>query len=74
VGQQDLGFAAPTGRIDRRAIHGVASRRVPAVSPVQHAGFQVELEVDRLGQALEQHFDIAPISRGIAGGDVDPSP
>ena len=35
---------------------------------------QVELEVDRLGQALEQHLDVAPIGRGIAGGHVDSSP
>ena len=71
---QDLGLRPPVRRLHRRPIHGVASRRVSAVGPVQHAGCQVELQVDRLGQPLEQHLDVAPVGRGIAGGHVDSSP
>ena len=67
MGEQDLrGGPCRCARIDRRAVHGVAARRIAAVGPVQHALREIELEVDRLGQAVEQHLDVAAIGGALA--------
>src|SRR5206468_2207294 len=60
--------------VDRRAIHGVAARRVAAIRPVEDAMLEVELEVDRLWQTLEQHLDVAAVGWLLASRDVDTRP
>jgi hypothetical protein len=47
----------------RRAAHGVASRRVAAVCPVDHAIAEIEFKVNRLRQTVEEHLDV-----GATGG------
>src|SRR5690348_10909557 len=71
VGQQDLGGPLPFRRVHRRAVHTVAPRRVTAIRPVQHAPREVELQVDRLGQTVEQHLDVAAFGRTFPSGQVD---
>ena len=39
--------------IQRRVIDGVAARRIAAVGPVEEPIFQIELEIDWLGQTIE---------------------
>src|SRR4051812_7022093 len=45
--------------VERRAAHGVAERRVAAIGPVEDPSCVIDLEVDRLGQAVVQHLDVA---------------
>src|SRR5215467_14352696 len=68
VGDQDLGDRL---FIDRRAIDGVAARRIAAVSPVEAAIFEIELEVDRLRQLIEQHLDVGAVRWALAVGNVN---
>ena len=51
VGQHDLRRGWPLGRIDRRAAHGIAARRIAAIGPVEDAVREIDLQIDRLGQA-----------------------
>src|SRR5205823_4990610 len=53
------------------AVDGVAARRVAAVGPVEEAILEIELEIDRLGQAVEQHFDVGAIRRALPGRKLD---
>src|ERR1700727_55777 len=57
--------------IDRGPVHGVAARRVTSIGPVQNAILEVELEVDRLGQMIEEDFDIRAVCRGLSFGNFD---
>ena len=50
-------------RIHRGAVHRVAARRIAAVGPVQDAILEIELQIDRLGQPVEEHFDVRAIRR-----------
>ena len=52
-------------RVHRRAIDGVAARWIAAVGPIEEPIFQIELEIDRLRQTIEQSFDIGPV-RGVS--------
>ena len=52
------GFASIGG-----AVHRVAARRIAAVGPVEDAVLEIELEVDRLRQAVEQHLDVGAVRR-----------
>src|SRR2546423_871588 len=58
--------------IDGCAVHCVAAWRVAAVGPVEHAIFAVELEIDRLGQMVEEYFDVGAVGGGLAPWDFDP--
>src|SRR3954464_6666249 len=49
-----------------RAADGVTLRRVAAIGPVDQAVLEIEVEIDRLGQTVEQDFDVAAI-RGPRG-------
>ena len=57
--------------VDRCAIDGVAARRIAAVGPVEDAVRQIELEIDRLRQLIEQHLDVGAVRRALALRDVD---
>src|SRR5215475_8403447 len=60
---QNLGLSL---LVDRHAVDSVAARRVAAVGPIENAVHQIELEVDRLRQAIEQHLDVRAVRRGLA--------
>ena len=34
--------------------------------------FEIDLEIDRLGKAVEEDLDVAAVGRGLALRDVDP--
>ena len=57
--------------IDCRAIDGVAARRIAAVGPIEDTVRQIEFEIDRLRQLIEQHFDVGAVRRARALGNVD---
>ena len=57
--------------VDRRAIDGVAARRIAAVGPIEDAVRQIELEVDGFRQLIEQHLDVGAVGRALAFGNVD---
>src|SRR3954454_19933129 len=64
VGQHDVwsrARAPVAEHIQGGAADGVAARRVAAVGPVEEAILEIELEIDRLWQAVEQHFDVGAI-------------
>src|SRR6266853_1545122 len=52
--------------IDRCAADGVAARRIAPIGPVQNSGVEIEFQIDRLRQPVEQQFDIAAIGCGLA--------
>ena len=53
------------------AVHRVAARRIAAIGPVEHAILEIELEIDRLRQAVEEHFDVGAVGGGLTLGDFD---
>ena len=57
--------------IDGCAVHRVAARRVAAIGPVEDAILAVELEIDRLRQAVEEHLDVGALGGGLTFGDFD---
>ena len=57
--------------VHRRAIDRVSARRISAVGPIDEPIFQIELEIDRFRQTIEQKFDVRPIRRRLAFRDVD---
>src|SRR6476469_8089093 len=57
--------------INRRAVHRVTAWWISAVGPIQEPILQIELEIDRFRQTIEQHFDIRAISRSLAFRNVD---
>ena len=58
-------------RIDGCAIHGIASRRIAAIGPIKNAILEVQFQVDRLGQTVKKHFNIAAVGGILALRDVD---
>ena len=57
--------------IHRRAVHRVSARRISAVGPIQEPILQIELEIDRFRQTIEQEFDVGAVRRRLAFRDVD---
>ena len=57
-------------RIHRRPGDCVAARRVASIGPVDHPRREIQIEVDRLGQFVEQHFDVGTGGRGLAIGHL----
>src|SRR4029077_18619431 len=56
--------------VQRRAIDRVSARRISAVRPINEPILQIELEIDRLRQTIEQHLDVTPIRCCLAFWDV----
>jgi hypothetical protein len=54
--------------VDRCAVHRVAARRVAAVGPVENAVLEIELEIDRLRQVVEEDFDVGAVAAVSPGG------
>jgi hypothetical protein len=48
--------------VDRGPVHCVAARRVAAVGPVQDAVIDIELDVDRLRQAVVGALDVGLVA------------
>ena len=61
------GLASMRGAVDR-----IAAGRVAAIRPVEHAIFQIEFEIDRLRQMVEEDLDVRAVGGGLAFGDVEP--
>src|SRR5271168_4516202 len=57
------------GGIHGCAVDGVAAGRVAAVGPIDHVFGQVQIDVDRLGQVVVQHFYIGAIGGRLTVGD-----
>src|SRR5436309_8306510 len=55
----------------RRAIDRVSARRISAVGPINEPIFQIEFEIDRFRQTIEQKFDISAVRSGLTLRDVD---
>ena len=49
--------------VQRRAIDRVSARRISAVRPINEPILQIELEIDRFRQTIEQKFDVSTIRR-----------
>jgi len=62
MGHHDFGNVARLVRVDRCAAHRISARGIAAVGPVQHAVFEIELEIDRFGKLLEKNFDVRSIA------------
>ena len=56
-------FAIPGRGIHRCSVHGVAAWRVSTIRPVHQPVVKVEIQIDRLGQAIEEEFDVSTIRR-----------
>ncbi len=50
---RDLGLG-----VDGGAVHRIATGRVATIRPIEHAIFQIEFEIDRLRQMVEEDLDI----------------
>src|SRR5713101_6446598 len=57
--------------VDRRAAYRVPARWISAVGPINEAILQIELEIDRFRQTIEQEFDVGAVRRRLALWDVD---
>src|SRR5262249_21595957 len=57
--------------VDRRTIYGIAARRIATIGPIEDAVRQIELEVDRFRQMIEQHLDVGAVDRVLALRDVN---
>src|SRR6266480_7373957 len=55
----------------RRAIDRVSARRISAIRPINEPIFQIEFDIDRFRQTIEQQFDVGAVSRRVAFRDVD---
>src|SRR6185503_11219622 len=44
---------------------------IPSVGPIQDAIFEIEFQINRLRQAIEEHFNIAAVGRVFAPRDFD---
>src|SRR5438094_9552829 len=57
--------------VNRRAVHGVAARRISAIGPINEPILQIELEIDWFGQTVEQKFDISAVRSGLTFRNID---
>src|SRR5262249_31544937 len=73
VRDHDLRLVLPGLRVNGRAVHRVATWGIAAVGPVQEAILKIEFEIDRLGKAVEEDFDVAAVGRRLTLRDLDPS-
>src|SRR2546430_3603839 len=55
----------------RCAIDRVSARRISAIRPINEPIFQIEFEIDRFRQTIEQKFDVGAVRRGLTLRDVD---
>src|SRR6266404_3959583 len=58
--------------VNRRAVHGVAARRISAIGPINEPILQIELELDWFRQTVEPKFDISAVRSDLTLRDVDP--
>src|ERR1700752_354718 len=58
-------------RIHRCAIYRVATRRISTIRPIHHTALEIQLQVNRLGQAVEEDFDVCTIRGALALGYFD---
>src|SRR4051812_32137366 len=56
----------------RRAIDSVPARWISAIGPIKEPILQIELEIDRFRQTIEQEFDVGAVRRRLAFWNVNP--
>src|SRR5215831_9532774 len=72
MGENDFGLWAISGlRIHGRAIHRVATRRIPAVRPIKGPMGKIEIQIDRLGQVFIENFNVAAICWSLTFGKFE---
>src|SRR6185369_17896893 len=54
-----------TNLVDRCSTHCVAFWRVAAVRPIDHPIIEIEIQIDRLRQFVEEQFDVGAIRRTL---------
>src|SRR2546423_10868451 len=57
--------------VNRRAAYRVPARWISAIGPINEPIFQIELEIDRFRQTIEQEFDVGAVRRRLAFWDVN---
>src|SRR5207248_4780318 len=55
----------------RRAIDRVSARRISAVGPIKEPILQIELEIDRFRQTIEQKLDVSAGGRVLTFRNID---
>src|SRR5438094_4343881 len=55
----------------RRTVHRVTARRISAIRPINEPIFQIEFEINRFRQTIEQKFDVGAVRRRLTIRDVD---
>ena len=58
--------------INRRAVHRVPARWISAIGPIKEPILQIELEIDRFRQTIEQKLDVGAGGRGLTFRNVNP--
>src|SRR5437773_12355377 len=55
----------------RRTVHRVTARRISAIRPINEPIFQIEFEINRFRQTIEQKFDVRAVRSRLTIRDVD---
>src|SRR5215469_234493 len=70
--EKDLRLFAICGlRVQGRAVHRVASRRIPAACPIQTAIGEVKLEVDGFGWAIVEKLNVFAVCGSLTLGNLE---
>src|SRR3954467_2734918 len=57
--------------VNRRAAYRVPARWISAIGPINESILQIELEIDRFRQTIEQELDVGPVGRGLTLRNID---
>src|SRR5947209_5968299 len=57
--------------VNRRAAYRVPARWISAIGPINEPIFQIELEIDRFRQTIEQKLDVGAGGRGLTFWNID---
>src|SRR5260370_41148322 len=70
VGIQDLRWSAAC-RVQRGAVDRITPRGISTIGPVDSAAAEIQFQIDRLRQTVEQDFDVPAVSSALALRHVD---
>src|SRR5437016_7546621 len=57
--------------INRRAVHRVPARWISAIGPIKEPILQIELEIDRFRETIEQKLDVGAVRSGLTFRNID---
>src|SRR5437870_11310931 len=57
--------------VQRCLVYRVSARRISAVGPIKEPILQIELEIDRFRQTIEQEFDVGAVRRRLTFRNID---